>query len=216
MRAFLSYQTGDKHVAAEIGKVLDDIGVRRFMAHDDIDVSHEWQEVIFRELDRAELFIAILSERYLVSPYCMQESGVAVFMNKTVIPLSLDGTTPPGFMAHIHGRRITPGTAHDATLFAGIAKFDREFAIEKMISRLGKSLSWDSAGYNLEVLEPYLEGASDETIVKVLDTARLNGEIANSFRGRPILTRLLRSHGNFLEDRDLGYLERACNIRNSD
>src|SRR5437879_5097284 len=96
MRVFLSYQTDDRRVAAEVGAFFDEFAVPRFMAHDDIDVSHEWQQVILRELAAADTFVAILSERYLRSHYCLQESGIAVFANKAIIPLRIDTTVPPG------------------------------------------------------------------------------------------------------------------------
>jgi hypothetical protein len=39
MRAFLSYQTGDKLVAGLVAKLLEGMGVKAFLAHEDIDVS---------------------------------------------------------------------------------------------------------------------------------------------------------------------------------
>ena len=162
MRAFLSNQTDDRHVAAEVRTFLDDIAVPAFMAHDDINVSHEWQDVILSELAQADIFFAILSAHYITSQYCLQESGIAVFRNAmTIIPLSIDGTTPPGFMAHIQSRLVTPGNISRAVLFAGIAKYDRAFAINCMINKLGTSGSWDAASGNLANLKPYLTDASN-------------------------------------------------------
>lgn len=93
MQAFLSYQTEDRHVAAKVREFLDSIAVPAFMAHEDINVSHEWHKVILDEISKADIFVAILSEHYLRSQYCMQESGIAIFRNArmTIIPLSTDG-----------------------------------------------------------------------------------------------------------------------------
>ena len=53
MNAFMSYQTADRHIAAEIRDYLDSIEIEAFMAHKDIDASHEWQTEILGALDQA-------------------------------------------------------------------------------------------------------------------------------------------------------------------
>jgi len=161
MLAFLSYQTGDRYVAGEIGSFLDKIGVRRFMAHESINVSRKWQEEILCNLDKADLFIAILSARYLESPYCLQESGIAVFAGKPIIPLAIDRTTPPGFMAHIQSRNIQPKALDGQMLLASIAEFDRPTLIDCLIERFNESGSYAEAAENFERLEPYLKNADD-------------------------------------------------------
>src|SRR5665213_3136953 len=110
MNAFLSYQTTDKAIAGEIGAFLRELGIASFLAHEDIEVSHQWQVRIFEELARAELFVAVLSTHYLTSPYCLQESGVAIARGAgvTIAPLSIDGTIPPRFMGHIQASRLDP------------------------------------------------------------------------------------------------------------
>jgi hypothetical protein len=94
----MSYQTADKAVAARVGDLLKSLSVDSFMAHEDIEVSHEWRAKILRQLKIADVLIAILSTNYLTSAWCVQESGIAAFRGITIIPLSIDGTIPPGFL----------------------------------------------------------------------------------------------------------------------
>jgi len=213
MRAFLSYQTEDRHVAAEVRSFLESIAVPAFMAHDDINVSHEWRDVILAEISQADIFIVILSARYLASYYCLQESGIAAFRGAmmTIIPLSIDGTIPPGFMAHVQSKAITPGHISNAVLFAGIAKYDRAFAIDSMITKFLTSRSWAAASSNLAILKPYLAGASDDVIREVLHAAAVNPEIAHSFDCRETLRDLLETHGAIIEEKDRDYLESVFN-----
>ena len=75
MRAFLSYQTGDKLAAGRIGKLFESLSITVFMAHEDIGVSEEWRLQILSELRSADLFVPILSERYFPSVWCTQEIG---------------------------------------------------------------------------------------------------------------------------------------------
>lgn len=98
--AFLSYQTDDKTVAGQVKSVLASVGISAFLAHEDIAVSEEWALGILQEINRADLFIALLSMNYFRSTWCIQESGIAAFRQQmTVIPLSLDGTIPQGFIS---------------------------------------------------------------------------------------------------------------------
>jgi hypothetical protein len=47
--AFISYQTEDKQIAGRIKSLLETIGVKSFLAHEDIDVSEEWRIKILEE-----------------------------------------------------------------------------------------------------------------------------------------------------------------------
>src|SRR2546421_13004860 len=96
MRAFMSYQTADREVAARVAGLLTPFDIAAFMAHEHIEVSNEWRQTILKELAEADLFIPILSTRYFDSIWCKQESGIAAFRKLTIIPLSIDGTIPKG------------------------------------------------------------------------------------------------------------------------
>jgi len=106
MRAFLSYQTGDKLVAGRVGKLFERLSITVFMAHEDIGVSEEWRLQILKEHGSADLFVPILSECYFPSVWCTQESGIAAFRDMTMMPLSIDGTIPLGFIGHIQSTKI--------------------------------------------------------------------------------------------------------------
>jgi hypothetical protein len=210
MQAFLSYQTQDRHIAAKVREFLDSIAIPAFMAHEDINVSHEWQKVILAEISKADIFIAILSENYLKSPYCMQESGIAIFRMAgiTVIPLSTDGSVSPGLMTHIQSKRIDPNNVSHSTLFAGIAQYNCNFAIDRMINRLALSRNYASAEANFKLLFPYLGGATDEQIVEILEAAASNNQIADAgLCAREYLPPMFTTHGHLLAKEDRGKLQ---------
>jgi TIR domain len=209
MQAFLSYQTQDRHIAAKVREFLDSITIPAFMAHEDINVSHEWQKVILDEISKADIFIPILSENYLKSPYCMQESGIAIFRMAgiTVIPLSTDGSVSPGFMTHVQSKRIDPNNVSHSALFAGIAQYNCNFAIDRMINRLALSRNYASAEANFKLLFPYLGGATDEQIVEILEAAASNNQIADAgLCAREYLPPLFTTHGHLLAKKDRGKL----------
>jgi translation initiation factor 6 (eIF-6) len=213
MIAFLSYRLDDRHVAAEVGKFLEMFGITAFMAHEDINVSHEWQQTILDQLEAADIFIAILSEDYIQSTYCLQESGIAVFRKAkmTIIPLSIDGTVPPGFMAHIQSRRIEAGNVSQAILLAGIAKHDPKVAIDGIIKRIRASPSYAATEDRFDLLHPYLDQASEKQIAALLEAAVENPQIRHTRAIQPALRELLKSHGHLLKKQDLDLLEGTRN-----
>jgi hypothetical protein len=50
MYASISYQTGEKLVAGQLQALLAKLGVKSFLAHEDIQVSEEWRHKILEEL----------------------------------------------------------------------------------------------------------------------------------------------------------------------
>ena len=107
MKAFISYSMVDRASAAETKKVLDRLGIDSFMAHEDLVVSEEWKKRILDELKASEIFICLLSKDFKSSDWCPQELGFVVARPKTVvIPLSIDGSVPFGFISHIQGQIV--------------------------------------------------------------------------------------------------------------
>jgi hypothetical protein len=80
------------------------VGFEGFLAHEDLQVSEEWKASIIRELKRADVFVALLSKEFKQSEYCSQEAGFIISRKKVlIIPLSIDGTMPYGFISHLQG-----------------------------------------------------------------------------------------------------------------
>jgi hypothetical protein len=212
MRAFLSYQTRDKHVAAEVREVLEDLDITSFVAHDDIKVSREWQAVILEEIAAADVFVPILSKNYRQSPFCMQESGIAVFRipELTIVPLSIDRSVSPGFMSFIQSRRVSPGHIRRDTdaIVDSIGKFDSQFITKALIKWLRRSFSYRNAEYNFELLRPYLPKASKKQCVAILEAAIANSEIAYSpICATKYLPPLMQDYGKYLRKEDRASLK---------
>lgn len=103
-RAFVSYSTHDKFVAAEIAKAVRVLGLKPFLAHDDISVSEAWRDRILSELRTCDLFIPLISRDFKQSEWCQMECGYIIARpDVTVLILSIDGTWPFGFLSAIQG-----------------------------------------------------------------------------------------------------------------
>src|SRR5262245_28790812 len=122
MYAFLSYSHLDRQVAGTVKGLLEEIEIPSFLAHEDIEVAVEWRSEILRKIRKTNIFIPILSQNYYQSPWCVQESGIAVFRKMTIIPLSIDNSIPLGFLQQFQSTKIDPTDPRVAVLCPGIAK----------------------------------------------------------------------------------------------
>jgi hypothetical protein len=133
MLAFMSYQTSEKEIAARVAALLKPLSIDCFMAHEHIDVSHEWRDVILAKLGITDIFVPLLSKAYLTSAWCVQESGIAAFRNLTIVPLSIDGTTPPGFLGSFQSTKIDPNAPALKSIIRGLARHDVAFTLDALI-----------------------------------------------------------------------------------
>lgn len=130
VRAFVSYSTKDKLVGAAAKEVLTKFGIEAFLAHDDLRVSERWEKRILEELAACDIFVPLLSKSFKKSPWAEQEVGYIVSRKDDVAiaPLSIDGTTPHGFIGHIQSRNVPQ---------AGIS---RELLIEPLLLELPRKI----------------------------------------------------------------------------
>jgi hypothetical protein len=106
--AFISYSHEDRKYGAQAKRVLAEVRIHAFLAHEDLHVSDEWRERIIEELRRCDLFVPLLSANFLASRWAPQEVGFIVSRPGVAIaPISLDSTTPFGFISHLQSRKIT-------------------------------------------------------------------------------------------------------------
>jgi hypothetical protein len=107
MRAFISYSHHDRKRGSEVKDILNAVEIEAFLAHNDIDVSQEWRSRILHELKECKIFIPLLSQAFKSSEWAPQEVGIAASRPRVlIIPISLDGTNPFGFIAHLQKKPL--------------------------------------------------------------------------------------------------------------
>jgi len=107
INAFISYSHVDRKFGRDAKRVLAEVGIDAFLAHEDLEVSDEWRERILEELRRCHLFVLLLSANFLSSGWAQQETGFIISRPEVVIaPLSIDATTPFGFLSHVQSSCI--------------------------------------------------------------------------------------------------------------
>ncbi|MHB1669226.1 toll/interleukin-1 receptor domain-containing protein [Thiomonas sp.] len=210
--AFLSYQTADKAAAAQVKAVLSGVGISAFLAHEDIAVSEEWRLKILEEIGKASIFVGLLSKNYFQSPWCVQESGIAAYRSDmTVIPLSLDGTIPQGFISNFQSVKVDPDRITIRDLIPGFLKHDFSAGVELITDLIGRSGGFRSAEANFQLLLPHVPKMTDEQIKVLLERAAENNQVHHaSLCARDYLPPLLKSHGHLLKRTTRSFLKKVC------
>jgi hypothetical protein len=176
--AFISYQTIDKAAAGGLKEELSRIGITSFLAHEDIEVSEEWRTRILAELAIAELFICLLSENYLKSSWCVQESGIAAFRKDLlVVPLSLDGTIPMGFLGYMQSARVYPAYIGLTDIAPALLKGKTTKGLSTLIELIGASYNYRDAEKNFAVIFPVLHELNLEQGKRLLELSHSNNQI---------------------------------------
>lgn len=178
MKAFISYSHHDRKRGADVKKVLADFGIEAFLAHDDIHVSQEWRDRIMQELKDSRIFVALLSKASRASDWAPQEIGVACSRRDVlVIPLSLDGTKPFGFISHLQGKPLSEPFVPLSLVIGPIVERFPEDVIPVVISRLSNSGGWRYSESLMDLLQPHFRRLTDQQVHDVTEAAIKNEEI---------------------------------------
>lgn len=177
-KVFISYSVKDKEFAGKIKNILNYVGLESFLAHEDIDVSHEWADKILEEINQSSIFICLLSSNFLDSEYCLQETGIAASRHGVcIIPLSLDGSIPPGFLKKIQSSKIDPEHPKIEDLLPAFIKYDKKLANRVLIETIKSASNYRSAESYCQLIKPILDELSDNEAAVLLEACEENGQV---------------------------------------
>lgn len=178
MRAFVSYSTKDKKHGGAIKSVLGELGIDSFLAHDDLQVSEKWKSRILSKLKSCDIFIPLLSQAFKESEWCGQETGIAANRRGIlIIPLSIDGTIPYGFISHIQAHRMHSQELERQVLLNAIAKKWPERAVDTLLPTMEKVYTFRQAEAVVALFVPYFSHFTPEQANRFAELAVGNGQI---------------------------------------
>ena len=177
-KAFVSYSTKDKVVAAKVRDVFVEHGIECFLAHDDLQVSEEWKERILEELLACDIFVPVLSQNFRLSDWGAQEIGViSGRRGVAVVPLSADGTVPFGFISNVQGKGIhIPGSLSELIIPPLLRKFPR-LILPGMINRVRTAGSFRGAEAAMRPLVSHFSTLTDSELTELVDAAIENNQV---------------------------------------
>ncbi len=211
MKTFISYSSKDKNLAGQIKHELEEYGLDVFLAHEDITPSEEWVDVILAELKACDIFLPLLTKSFEESKWVDQESGIAFFNDKLIIPLKYT-KDPYGFISRFQALKVNSKdiqkTAFDIIKIIAskpvLGKNMRDIVIQK----LGGSWSFDDAAQNAEIIVE-IENYSMTQIKEIIGHVINNDQIHKSWRAQSLLKKLVKKYRKKLEPKLLEAFDNA-------
>lgn len=193
LRVFISYSTLDKDIAGGIKRGLSLLGMDVFLAHEDIVPSSQWTATIEENLDSTDIFLPLITKNFKQSDWTDQESGIAFAKRKVILPLSVEGNQPYGFLGRYQSAKINIEATYLIPCDAIIAALIREHSdrlgvaiLRALIRAFIVSETYDQSGQLAKLLSMY--GNLDEDDVRLIFAAALaNNQIYQSRTARPHL-----------------------------
>lgn len=214
MKAFISYSTADKIFAGSVKKALEEYEIEAFLAHEDLQVSDEWKERIQAELRQVDVFVAILSTNFKNSLWCEQELGFIVSRSDVlIIPLSVDGTTPYGFIGHLQGQTIHDIAGTAQTIESALYRKRPRLMIPFQIARVRGATSYRNAEKMVRPLVPVFAEFTEDEISDFVRAATENGEVWDAADCRSkYLPRFIRENSQRMKEEDLKKLRDVLEV----
>jgi len=197
-KAFVSYSTSERSVSAQVKSSLEELGLRPFLAHEHINVSEEWRSRLIVELGACEVFVPVFSAAFLRSEWAPQEVGfIASRPEVLVVPLSIDGTMPGGFISHLQGKQIPTSGVTTETILDPLARRFPRLALPRQVRIVAKAASFRHAEETMEALVPLFQLLTSEEAQELAAASAENGQIWSAFLCRTkYLPEFLRQHAS--------------------
>ena len=201
MNAFISYSYSDRKYAGQTKKVLKEVGVSAFLAHEDLEVSEEWKKRIIEELKTCDLFVPLLSEDFRRSEWASQEAGFITSRPEVrIAPLSVDGTIPYGFFGHVQSGRIGKSGVTHELLIVPLAWHEPRAFLPALIERAVDAASFRSAERMMRPLVPLFPLFTAQEAQTFAEGAAGNGQVWSAFECRTEhLPEFIRVQGSQIE-----------------
>ncbi len=184
MKIFISYSHEDRKLAGQIKEKLERYGLKLFLAHDDIEPAEEWVEKIHKELQNCHVFLPILTENFNMSYWTDQETGIAYYLEKLILPIKVSAD-PHGFISRYQALLIRDNDVDQAC-----KKIVERIAFDQSRGRLFKNAlirkfaacdSFNEAAKMTELLISF-ENYTITQINKIIEATIDNSQIHNCFK----------------------------------
>lgn len=209
LRIFFSYSTADKEYVAELKNHLELYGFDVFLAHEDIKPCVEWQEEIQKNLDMADIFVAVLTVNFKESDWTDQETGIAIAGQKFIIPIQID-MVPYGFINKFQSLKIKKNVSNHAEVTAGDiidaiierSKF-KDDVKAFFINALAESRSWEAGKKRAKTICLKFTSFTKDEIRTIYEIAIENNQVYGAFGAQSTLTNFFNKHRDSLSDEEL-------------
>ncbi len=200
---FLSHSNIQKELAGQLKRGLEDsIKCEVFLAHDDLEGGEVWAEGIRNRIKNCGYFLVLLSAEYHSSKYTDQEAGIAYAYDKSIIPISIDGTIPYGFMSKyqpIKAPKLNKNTIHEIAKQIINKDIPMKERLDYHIRLLTNAYSFNNAIFLSDLL-PYDYEYSKEQINKLARIMIENDQVNGCVIARPRIIFILNKNKSLIDN----------------
>jgi len=197
-KIFISHSHHEKEMAGEIKSEVGRFGASAFVAHEDIRPTREWQDEIIENLKQCDVFLAILTSNFEKSEWTDQETGIAIALGKTIIPIKID-IPPYGFVGKYQALKWNVKQTVESMKGLLRELIERKTLNEdNIIDAFAKSHSYRNAEYNTELLS-MIPAFSKQQINTVIRAAITNNQIHHASGATPILQDLFSKYSESID-----------------
>jgi len=206
LRVFLSHLSVHKSVAHAVAEGLARFGIHGFIAHDIIEPTRDWQDVIEGALRTCEAAIFFLHDGFRESLFCDQEVGFVLSRRIPYVALQLGGVPPHGFLGRHQGAYAVGQEPHQlrdtiVTVLAAQPQLETPMT-EGLVRAFCSTGSWD----NTRKLWPLLSARPNFTpdqMQRLVWAAEVNVDIYRAAlftgNGKDEVLALVARHGGSTE-----------------
>ncbi len=185
--AFISYSSKQKLIGGEFKYYLENYcGYQTFVAHDDILGSRIWEEEIIKAIKESDFFIPLISKEFKESPFTDQETGIAVCLEKKIIPVKLNEVNPYGFIGKYHALQYRNDVNNLALTIAQIELIHEpqspyyQKALNSIVHAFCKSISFEVANATIQILCKCNDLSSNH-LTQIVRAVKTNFQIENAY-----------------------------------
>lgn len=203
MKTFISYEAKHSKLAGRIEKYLDEYSFNCFLAHEDIPPQSHWPQKILDNLNKCDLFIALLTPEYKTSFYCQQEVGYVVCRRIEILTI-LISEKPMGLISNMQGIKFNKDDFENSCWkivkhVANICNISRPVR-NKLIDEFGQkgASDYDKAGkYAEKILNQFaFTPGQAKKIMQYIDSTR---QIYESKTARPHILEFIEKYGEYFK-----------------
>lgn len=148
MNTFISYASDIRITAGKIKEYLDCYGFNCFLAHEDIPPQTVWPAEIVKALKQCDLFLPLLTPKFIDSYYCQQETGFAYGIGVEILPVMVS-KEPMGMIADLQAVKFNKKEIESSCWkiigHVGNKKSLSEPILDALIAWFGESKQYDIA-----------------------------------------------------------------------
>ena len=212
---FISYSSVDASMATALKNELAPLTFDCFLAPYDLPPGQKFHDELRKEINDCAVFVALLSKHYRTSEYANQELGIAVGLEKPVLPICLDNTLPSAFIFDLHCICCKETELNEQIVNIAIAIDNIETwkgrTTDSYIEGLTHSETWAEAAHwatQLQRITKFTDNQINRIGLAVID----NNQVQNSFAARSPLKIILLEHKNKLSKELIPKLKPIFNL----